>query len=261
MLCVLTTNTAAVVALALLLVGCGTPEARRSERDRTVDAVGAAAAYRDWSGERLSVAATAARELSDATERRDLTAARRAYAAVLFGYEAARPAAERFGDLDRAIAAERVEVDGRWYGLRALERTLYGSASWPERQALTRALSRDLEELRTRVRSSLSLGAGRQVRAASHLLSDIEAYDLAGRSERSSGLTRRLALARLSGVQGIWRGLASTVRAQRPELARRVAYDLDIATRLLKGRSSRVLQVQAVDRAANSVAETAAVFR
>ena len=266
----------AATTLVLLASGCvgGRPQAPQREPRGPVTAAPApsipreaalvSVAYRSWARDRAAATARHARRLVDAVHARDLPAARQAYAAVLLGYEAMRPAGEAFPDADRAIAATREEAGGDdWRGLRPLEAALYGHAPWERRATLARQLAADLEELGEQL-DGLSLDGRAQVRAASHLLSDIEAYDLGGRSEPRSGLALDVAAARLDGAAALWDAVAPAVRAARPAAGQAVERELARRRATLDGadpaRDRWPGLGQQVDRAANAIAATAGVF-
>ncbi len=245
--------------------GCG-PAAKtateKAKRDRTmaIEAVAITSIYRHWATRRLDDAISSAHQLTRAVDEQDLARARSAYGATLTAYESARPAGEQFPDLDRNIAASRSEVEAsEWRGLRPLEVALFASSSWTRRRQLADALTVDLEDLRSRLRG-LSLTGRAEVRAASHLLSDIEALDLTARSEQLSGLSRGVALARARGAAAIWRSVRPSVKSRREDLVMPVDRSLAHLQRSL-ARPEVPSANRDVEPAANALAETSVVFR
>lgn len=268
------------LALLSLVVACGsqvgdrakTEEPALSKKTRAL-AAEAPANYRRFALKQVKVVDKNLVKLEAAVKAGSLAQAEEALITAWSAYESMRPAAEALPDQDRAIAAKRSEVNpGEWTGFERLASVFLTADKArfdSDRQLpLVKKLASDVRELRAGL-STLSLSGQVQVRAASHLLSDIERYDLDSSSQLELNARIRIAQARLTGANQLWLALRPAVSEYDSRLVARVDSSFMDVQKVLNGlgklsvlseEQSRAL-VQKIEVVADDIADTAAVFR
>jgi iron uptake system component EfeO len=150
----------------------------------------------------------------------DLAAARRAYPAARWHYEAIEPVAESFGDLDPAIDARLDDVadPAEWTGFHRLEKALWQDNSLAGMTAVADRLQSDVRTLADLV-ATQTYQPAQIANGAVELLDEIARSKVTGEEERYSHTDLYDIDANLAGSKAAFQAVEPILRERDPALA------------------------------------------
>ncbi|MFC0597308.1 iron uptake system protein EfeO [Streptomyces palmae] len=157
-----------------------------AKRDPRLDA--AVAAYRTYVQEQADESMPLVKKFTDAIEKGDLKAAKKAYAPSRVGWERTEPVAESFGDIDPKVdlREDGLAKGQKWTGWHRLEKSLWhdGKITAADKE-LAKQLTKDLEDWRKRVGTADLTPTG-MANGAKELLDEVQTGKVTGEEERYS---------------------------------------------------------------------------
>ncbi|KUJ37219.1 peptidase M75 [Streptomyces albus subsp. albus] len=157
-----------------------------AKRDPRLDA--AVAAYRTYVQEQADATMPLVKKFTDAIEKGDLEAAKKAYAPSRVGWERTEPVAESFGDIDPKVdlREDGLTKGQKWTGWHKLEKSLWKTGKiTAEDKALAKQLTKDLLDWQKRV-GTAELDPTSMANGAKELLDEVQTGKVTGEEERYS---------------------------------------------------------------------------
>jgi iron uptake system component EfeO len=215
----------------LTVTGGGQAAKRDPQADRAVDA------YRSYVQDQADQTLPKVKVFTDAIEKGDLAAAKKAYAPSRVGWERTEPVAESFGDIDPEVdtRADGLESGQKWTGWHRLEKALWQDKKiGPDEKTLAGQLVTDLTDWQQRV-GTAEITPSSMANGAKELLDEVATNKVTGEEDRYSGTDLVDFKGNIEGAQKAYELLKPVAAKNDPVLAKELDQQFAALDRLLDG--------------------------